>query len=424
MNLFKVSLAGVRARPLETTLNVILLGLGVGTIVLLLLVGSQLDERMKRDAKGIDLVVGAKGSPLQLILSALYQLDVPTGNVPLAEAGRLGRNPMIRKAVPISMGDTYGDFRIVGTNADYLALYGAELASGAPWHAPMEAVLGATVAAQSGLKEGDRFAGSHGLVPGGEKHDFAPYRVVGRLKPTGTVVDRLVLTDFASVWFVHEHDPDEAEGAGGGAAGADSAAAGEGEAPGSAPPDSTTLANREVTAVLVQYRTPAAAAMLPRLINKTTNMMAASPAFELARLISLVGVGIDVVRAFGAVFILIAALSMFVGLYNALEARRFDLAILRTLGATRGQVFRTILVEGLVVAALGTLLGLLLGHGAAEALGLWLKQKNQMELTGFTWLPVEFGLLGLALLVGTLSALVPALRAYRADIADTLARAS
>lgn len=426
MNLFRVSLAGVRSRPLETTLNVILLGLGVGTIVLLLLVGSQLDERMKRDARGIDLVVGAKGSPLQLILSAVYQIDIPTGNVSLSEANRLGRNPMIKKIVPISMGDSYGNYRIVGTNADYLGLYGAETAQGRLWQRPMEAVLGATVATQRGLTPGDTFSGAHGLAPGGEEHASAPYTVVGVLKPTGTVVDRLILTDFASVWFVHEHHEDEEEhGAGG-----DSAHAGEaGPAEtanhaGEAAPDSTTLANREVTALLVQYRTPAAAAMLPRNINKTTNMMAASPAFELARLINLVGVGLDVVRAFGFVFILIAALSMFVGLYNALEARRFDLAILRTLGATRGQVFRTILVEGLVVAALGTALGLLLGHGVTEALGAWLKQKNQLELTGFTWLPAEFGLLGLALLVGGLSALVPAWRAYRSDIAETLARAS
>lgn len=439
MNLFRVSLAGVRARPLETTLNVILLGLGVGTIVLLLLVGSQLDERMKRDARGIDLVVGAKGSPLQLILSAVYQLDIPTGNVSLSEANRLGRNPMIKKIVPISMGDSYGNYRIVGTNADYLGLYGAETAQGRLWQRPMEAVLGATVATQRGLTPGDTFSGAHGLAPGGEEHASAPYTVVGVLKPTGTVVDRLILTDFASVWFVHEHHSDEAEpGAAGDSAHAGRAGhadladhAGESDHAGGsaherepAAPDSTTLANREVTALLVQYRTPAAAAMLPRNINKTTNMMAASPAFELARLINLVGVGLDVVRAFGFVFILIAALSMFVGLYNALEARRFDLAILRTLGATRGQVFRTILVEGLVVAALGTALGLLLGHGVTEALGAWLKQKNQLELTGFTWLPAEFGLLGLALLVGGLSALVPAWRAYRSDIAETLARAS
>lgn len=159
MNLFRVSLAGVRARPLETTLNVILLGLGVGTIVLLLLVGSQLDERMKRDARGIDLVVGAKGSPLQLILSAVYQLDIPTGNVSLSEANRLGRNPMIKKIVPISMGDSYGNYRIVGTNADYLGLYGAETAQGRLWQRPMEAVLGATVATQRGLTPGDTFSG-------------------------------------------------------------------------------------------------------------------------------------------------------------------------------------------------------------------------------------------------------------------------
>lgn len=409
MNLFRVSLAGVRSRPLETTLNVILLGLGVGTIVLLLLVGAQLDRRMTRDARGIDLVVGAKGSPLQLILSAVYHLDIPTGNIPLSEAGRFLRHPMVKAALPLSLGDSFRDYRIVGCTPAYLEHYGAVPAHGALWTRPLEAVLGAEAARGTGLAVGGTFAGAHGLEAGGESHDHDPYRVVGILAPTGSVIDRLILTDLASVWAVHEHHEEETE----------SAAHHE-----EALPDSATLAAREVTALLLQYRTPLAAAQLPRYINRETPLQAASPAFELARLLNLVGVGLDVVRAFGLVFILIAALSMFVGLYNALEARRFDLAILRTLGATRGQVFRTILVEGLVVAALGTALGLLLGHGAAELVGRWLRAHNQLALTGWIWLPVELALLGLALVVGFLSALVPALRAYRADIATTLARAN
>jgi putative ABC transport system permease protein len=330
---------------------------------------------------------------------------------------------MIKKIVRFLMGDSCSNYRIVGTNADYRGSTARKRPQGRLWQRPMEPAR-RHGGPQRGLTPGDTLSGAHGRR---REAESSPPRTRwwgseahGHRRPAHP------LTDFASVWFVHEHGWTRQEPG----AGDDSAHAGEaGPAEtanhaGEAAPDSTTLANREVTALLVQYRTPAAAAMLPRNINKTTNMMAASPAFELARLINLVGVGLDVVRAFGFVFILIAALSMFVGLYNALEARRFDLAILRTLGATRGQVFRTILVEGLVVAALGTALGLLLGHGVTEALGAWLKQKNQLELTGFTWLPAEFGLLGLALLVGGLSALVPAWRAYRSDIAETLARAS
>lgn len=411
MNLFRVSLAGVRSRPLETSLNVILLGLGVGTIVLLLLIGAQLERKMQRDAAGIDLVVGAKGSPLQLILSSIYHLDIPTGNIPLKEASRLMRHPMVKKALPLSLGDSFRDFRIVGCTPTYLEHYGAAPIAGQLWTQPLEAVLGAEVARSTGLAVGATFSGSHGLEAGGEEHHADPYRVVGVLGPTGSVLDRLILTDLASVWAVHEHSNE---------------AAGEEEAheAAAAASDSAGLANREVTALLLQYRTPLAAAQLPRTINRESVMQAASPAFELARLLNLIGVGLDVVRAFGLVFILIAALSMFVGLYNALESRRFDLAILRTLGATRGQVFRTILAEGLIVAGLGTALGLLLGHGAAEAIGFWLKSRNQVNVTGWIWLPVELALLALALMVGFLSALVPALRAYRADIASTLARAN
>lgn len=406
MNLFRVSLAGVRSRPLETTLNVILLGLGVGTIVLLLVIGAQIDRKMTRDAAGIDLVVGAKGSPLQLILSSIYHLDIPTGNIPLSEAERLRRHPLVKSALPLSLGDSYRDYRIVGCTPAYLEHYGATPRAGALWAAPLEAVVGAEVARSTGLAIGASFSGSHGLEAGGEEHHGEPYRVVGILGPTGSVLDRLILTDLASVWEVHEHHGEE-----------------DGHEE-DAPPDSATLASREVTSLLIEYRTPLAAAQLPRIINRESALQAASPAFELARLLNLIGVGLDVVRAFGLVFILIAALSMFVGLYNALEARRFDLAILRTLGATRGQVFRTILVEGLIVATLGTALGLLLGHGAAELIGAWLRSRNQLDLTGWIWLPVEWALLALALGVGFLSALVPAVRAYRADIAATLARAN
>src|SRR5690242_9624619 len=187
-----------------------------------MLATAQIEERMTRDARGIDLVVGAKGSPMQLVLSAVFHLDVPTGNIPLTEATKLAANRAVKKAIPLALGDSYRGFRIVGSSHDYPAHYGARIADGGLWAAPMEAVLGAEVAARSGLKIGATFTGAHGLGEGGDEHEKEAYKVVGILAPGGTVLDRLVLTSIESVWEVHEHG---------------------GQAP----------AQREITALLVQY---------------------------------------------------------------------------------------------------------------------------------------------------------------------------
>jgi putative ABC transport system permease protein len=129
VNLASLSASYLRSRPLHTALSLILLSLGVATIVLLLLVVGQLEERMNRDARGIDLVVGAKGSPMQLILSGIYHLDAPTGNVPLAAAQSLEKNRMVKKAIPLALGDSWKGYRIVGAGHGYPNHYGAAMAA-------------------------------------------------------------------------------------------------------------------------------------------------------------------------------------------------------------------------------------------------------------------------------------------------------
>ena len=205
MNLSTISFAYLRARPLATALNLLLLALGIATITLLLLATAQLEERMGRDARGIDMVAGAKGSPMQLVLSSVFHLDAPTGNIPLDDALALSRHAAVKKAIPLALGDSFQGHRIVGTNHDYPAHYAAQVAAGRLWSAPMEAVLGAEVAAGARLAVGATFAGAHGLAAGGDAHDEEPFKVVGVLAPTGSVLDRLVLTSVESVWEIHEH---------------------------------------------------------------------------------------------------------------------------------------------------------------------------------------------------------------------------
>jgi len=398
MNFATISLGYLRARSLNTILNIALLALGIATITLLLLVTHQLEERMQRDARGIDLVAGAKGSPLQVILSAIYHLDVPTGNIPLKQAQEIARHRAVKKTIPLALGDSYKGFRIVGTNHDYIAHYGAQPASGRLWQKPMEAVIGAEVAQRTGLAAGGTFTGAHGIAEAGSGHEEAPYAVVGVLAPSGSVLDRLVLTSVESVWAVHE----EHQGA--------DARQHMGEE------------DREITALLIQYATPLAVAILPRYINNNSAMQAASPAYETARLFNIIGVGVDVLRGFALVLILSAGLSVFIALYNALNERRYDLAVMRTLGASRGKLMRLMLFEGLLLALVGAVVGIVLGHVLTEALGGMLKAAQQVAVTGWIWVPAELWLIALALGVGVVSALLPAWRAYRTDIARTLAQ--
>jgi putative ABC transport system permease protein len=378
------------ARPLLTALHIVLLALGAGTIALLLLFTGQAEERLERDARSVDLVVGAKGSPLQLILSSVLHADVPTGNIPLEAVERLAAEPMVAEAIPISLGDSYRGFRIVGTQPAFLALHHAAIAQGGIFTGEMEAVLGAQVAKRTGLALGATFAGSHGLAAaGGATHGDHPYKVVGILAPTGSVIDRLVTTPLESVWEVHGTH-------------------------GAAPQA------REVTAVLLRYRTPIAAAVLPRRINATTALLAASPAYEGARLMNLVGVGVDALGVFALVLMASAALSVFIALTSALQERRYDLALLRMLGASPAKLFVLVAAEGMTLVVAGVILGLVVGHVAAEALGRWLAASQTWSLTGIAWAPGEAWLAALALVLGAATCAIPAILAYRRDPASVL----
>jgi putative ABC transport system permease protein len=401
VNLPQISFAYLCAKPLATALNLLLLALGIATITVLMLATRQLEERMTRDARGIDLVAGAKGSPMQLVLSAVFHLDAPTGNIALAHAAELAKNRAVKRAIPLALGDSYRGFRIVGTNHDYPAHYGARPAAGSLWAKPMDAVLGSEAARATRLKVGDQFAAAHGVGASmGDDHDALPYRVTGILAPTGSVIDRVVLTSVESVWLVHEHlEPgdDPAKVLGG-----------------------MHEEQKELTALLIQYASPLAAVLLPRQVNAGP-LQAASPAYESARLFRMLGVGIEVLRAFGFVLVLTAGLSVFIALTNALQERRYDLAVMRMLGASRGKLMALLLLEGLTLAAAGAALGLALGHVLTEVLGAALRAQQQVPVTGWTWAAEELWLAGLALAVGAAAALIPAWRASRAEVAPVLA---
>jgi putative ABC transport system permease protein len=397
MRLARLAWTYLWARPLVTLLNLLLLSLGLGSMSFVILTSEQIEHAVARDLAGIDLVVGAKGSPLQLILAGVFHLDSPTGNIPLSTVQTLARHPMVSRVVPISLGDSLQGYRIVGSTPEYLALYGARFASGGVWQQPMQAILGADVAAELQLQVGDRFTGSHGLGDNGEQHGDAPYTVVGVLAPRQGVLDRLAVTSTESIWAVHEH-----------------AHAADEE-------DLKALAEeREVTLLLVSYKTPLAAVTVPRWVNSQAGLQAAAPALETARLLRMVGAGAEVLRGFGLVLLLAAGLSVFIGLYHAVRERQADLAMMRMLGAPPRRVAALVTLEALWLAVSGSIIGLALGHGLTQLLGWYQAAERSLALSG-TWIsPWESVVPAAALGLALASAAFPALQAFRLDVTRLL----
>lgn len=404
MSPFKISWKNIWSKPLNAALNILLIAFGTAILTVLLLASTQIEDKLDKNSKDIDLVVGAKGSPLQLILSSIYYIDFPTGNIPMKEAQKLMKNPFVKRAVPLALGDNYNGVRIVGTDSNYISLYGLKTESGKFWQADLEATIGANVAKEQNLKVGDTFFGGHGLTEMKDEHKDHAYKVVGILAPQQNVTDNLILTGIGSVWKMHgdEGETDEHHDH-------------EGEA------DHAHDEDREFTSLLIQYRSPMAVAMFPMMVNQTTNMQAASPAQESTRLFSLIGVGIDTLQWFAVLIMFIAAISVFVNLYNSLKERSYDLAIMRTLGASKGKLFSLIILEGLILTLIGTIIGVVLGHSILHLIGNY-QESSQAKMNGLLFIKEEFYLLVAGLFIGMVASIIPAIQAYRSNISKILAK--
>ena len=397
MNVFSLSWQYTRSRPVAVALNVWLVGLGVAVLVLMLAMQHRLVDGLTRDVAGVDVVVGARGSPLQLLMAGLYHVDAPPGNVALSDLQPVVNHEAVGEWLPLSLGDSLQGHRIVGTTPAWLAWNAATLAQGRVWAAPMEAVLGHAVAQATGLSVGDRFVGTHGLGGGGHAHADQPYTVVGVLAPTARVADRLVLTATESVWWVHESELalDDA--------------------------DRAALQDaREVTLALIRYRSPLSAVSFPRWVQTHTPLQAAAPALELTRLLSALGVGLGALQALGGVMLSSAGLGVWVVMVQAVRERRADLALLRMLGAPPARLLALLVAEATWLASLGVVAGLLVAHAVWRWLPLGLPQEAGGWLSGWpepaVWWPVPLAVFALAVLAAAWAARA----VYRLDVAGQL----
>ncbi len=441
MELLKLAVAQLRAKPFNTFLSIVMFTIGMSIIGVLMHFEDSAEKRIEQDIAGIDLVVGAKGSPLQLILSSVFHADYPTGNLNLVDSEKVKKHPFVKKTIPIALGDNHKGYRIVGTTKDYANNYKAELQEG-DWNKQvMEVVLGSKVAAQTGLKVGDNFTGVHGFMEHGHSHDQHPYLVTGVLKEKNSVVDRLILTQVESVWHVHgqcdhdhsgEHEHEHGEHCDHCAHHHETPAIDKvlekvknneelsaeemqlyNEHKGQLS-ERTYEANEQITSLLVFFKSPLAATTLPRMINQNTVMQAASPAIELNRLMSLLGAGFTTLRILAWLIIAFSAINLLVHMLNRLNQELYELALLRSLGVSRFKSLLLLLTQGGILALTGwgfsiitTRLMLVILSTLNTDLGISL---NNALLKG------EVYLLFYALAIGCLSALIPAVKAYNTNI--------
>ena len=209
MKLGYLAFKNMVSKPLNLLLSLMLLILSVSLVTFVLQLSQQMEGQLNKNIAPFDMVVGAKGSPLQLVLSSVLHIDVPTGNIKLKDASMLQKHPFVQTAIPVSYGDNYKGYRILGTEAAYLDHYQAQLSEGRLYEKSFEVVAGSNVVQRLGLKVGDIFISSHGLAAsGGDSHDDHPFTITGILKSTGSVVDQLLITNLESVWEAHDHGED------------------------------------------------------------------------------------------------------------------------------------------------------------------------------------------------------------------------
>ncbi|TVR38080.1 MAG: ABC transporter permease [Cryomorphaceae bacterium] len=428
MNLTYISLKNILSKPLSSTLSLLLLVLGVAMISFMMVVNDGLDKDFRKNIKDIDMVVGAKGSPLQLILSAVYQIDNPTGNINYLDVKKALRNPLVEKTIPLAYGDNYAGYRIVGSTEDYPAHYEMELATGALWHRPFECTIGAAAAKATDLGVGDTFFSMHGLSDDDTHvHDNIAFKIVGIFKESGTVLDRLILTSIESVWLVHDdhdhatcddpthdHGPIQKRDTLNNEPAYDPFA--EDYQPMPVGPD------REITAMLVQFKSAMGLMTLPNMINRSTNFQSALPAIEINRLFDLFGAGIAALRMIALAIIIISALSMFISLYNSLKERRYELALMRSMGASPARLFLLILIEANLLAVAGIAIGFMVSRFGLIAA----QQFASSQLSGslVRWVPLvdEYTLFVLVMVVANLAAIIPAYQSTKLIISDVLSK--
>ena len=330
---------------------------------------------------------------MQLILANVYHIAAPTGHLTPRDAETVLKQPSIESGIPLAYGDNHEGYRIVGTEHSYVEHYGGTLADGALWQDPFEVTAGARVAEDLDLHIGDTFYSAHGLKDQTDIHTNKTFTIVGILEPSGSVLDQLLLTPMESIWYVHLDDGETLD------------------------PET-----REITAMLLKKRNPLAVLTIPNALRET-NMQVALPAIEVNRMTQQFGLGTAALRAIALFIMALSFASIFISVLDNVRTRRHELALMRTMGGTPSTLYRLLLIEGGLLCASGTVLGLCLSRVGMGVLGHFVDGQFHYDVYNAAMLGSEWALAGGAVLVGLLASAIPARRALKLDISRILSEA-
>jgi len=543
MSLWKIAWRSIQQRALASTLTALSIALGVALVVAVLVAQGVIADSFTRGAGGYHLVVGKKGSQLQLVLNTVYHLQDPIENIPypfykefITAGGKRGKYaPFVQVAIPYCLGDNYEGFRVVGTVPDLFEKL--EYAGGKKYEFQsggrnfkqenfFEAVIGATVAKKTGLKVGDEFQPTHGLSDEGDGHKHDAFKIVGILKPTGTANDRALFTNMEGFFLLdkhakpvgdhaaahaddhdhahdahshdahdhgahehdahdhahgdnahahdehaaepHQHDADPVHAHQEAAAPATVADAGEqaesakhdhdahdhdhdhGHAAAGHTHDAHDHAahdhsheghdhhdhdhdhghhhhaplpeeQREVTAILLLAGNDFLAESLRTTINEGEVAQAVSPIRVISDFFKTLVNGVSIaLLALTVLIIVVAGVGVMVSIYNSMNDRRRDIAVMRALGAGRQTVLSVILFESILLSLGGGLAGFVLGHALVGVLGPVVEAFSGVTLGFMQFVPYELILIPGLIVLATVTGYLPAMSAYRTDVAKAL----
>lgn len=419
LHLFSIALKSAWNRRLTLGVTLIAIALSVTLLVGVERVRNDAREGFAQSVSGTDLVIGARTSPVQLMLYSVFRIGEATNNIRWDSFQAIASHPSVAWAIPLSLGDSHRGFPVLGTSPEYFEhfRYGAAqaltLSEGRRFNSGIEGVfetvLGAEVAQRLGYRLGDRIVLSHGLGGAGlAEHGDKPFVVVGLLARTGTPVDRTVHVNLAAIEAIHL---DWQGGA---------------PLPGfSIPPEFVRkfdLAPKQITSALVGLKNRAAVFRMQRFVNEYDKepLLAVLPGVALDQLWQVLGVLEQTLLAVSAMVVLVGLSGLTAVILAGLNERRRELAILRSVGARPRDIFLMLIVESMGMTIAGVVLGIALLDLATLLVGPWLQAQYGLVIHPVLVSAHELPLLGMVIGVGLLASLVPGYRAYRLSLADGL----
>jgi len=431
MSLWRLIERSLAQRKLSSVLTAFSVALGVMLVAAILVVKAEMEASYLKPGKGYSLVVGPTGSPLTLVLNTIFHVEQSKGLLPIRVYEEMRTSRLVKHAVPYAVGDLFRGFRVVATTDgvfhpyfphpesattegkfssggafvyDPLALVASvavsvgnavpEAARGAA--ALNQAVVGSAVADKLDLRVGDKIEPTHGVESTTAHAEQMLWEITGVLERTGTPIDRVVFINLDSFYRIPEHK-------GGVRVKADGSA------------------EATVSSVVVFPKPKIAKALLLTRLRQREDLQVAEVRSELSKLFKIVGNVDRVFVVVAAMVVVIGVISVMVSIYNTMNERRREIAILRAIGARRSTVMSAIVGEAAVLSFSGALAGLLLAHGLVAVVGPYIEQQAGFSPDPFRVLPLEIPLVAVVTIVGALAGVIPAWKAYRTDVATNLA---